>query len=516
MKSTGFKIFLLICLLLGFSALAPPSFSQTEPRLDLTRELARLDRKLAEAIELVSAFDNPEARNFLQEAKRHRDQAASRIQNNMPILARLDIRAAFALIDQAVKVAMSAPLQRMRSQLEELMRRAEHEVIGSGNREAERLLQRAKRVQADAELALRALLARKAVEGFRLAISLAQNALALVKGRQPHSGPEAVENARQQLEVLKTRAHEAVKTSQNANAKAIYNQAVNQALSAETSLRNGNPVMALQLYHGATRLLLRAIDLAGGNTESALGQLQNEHALLQELIASAEKDLAKRSDSRATMLINRARLLLDEARQALDRKSEKEAEWRLTLARNFVTKAMRAEAPGGAIFESRLEEELAQLVEDIKDLDQRALEQRNDEIRDLVALARTAAGRVERALALGRQRLALQGLLAAQRFLATAETMLGKSSRQEINKDEAAQKLDQLDVALQEASESVTASNNAVAMEMIEQVREIRDRAREAFAGGRLRVASESAAVAMEMLRTVQRINTLEDKVQNE
>jgi tetratricopeptide (TPR) repeat protein len=475
-----------------------------------------LDRQLAEAFELVSAFDNAQARSFLQEAKRHRDQAAARIQNNMPVLARVDIRAAFALIEQAVKVAMSAPLQRMRSHLEELMRRAEHEVIGSGNREAERLLQRAKRVQADAELALRALLARKAVEGFRLATSLAQNALELVKGRQPHSGPEAVENARQQLEVLKTRAREAVETSQNANAKAIYNQAANQALSAETSLRNGNPAMALQLYQGATRLFLRAIDLAGGNTESALGQLQNEHALLRELVASAESDLSKRGDSRAIMLINRARLLLDEARQALDRKSGKEAEWRLTLARNFVTKAMRAEAPGGAVFESRLEEELAQLLEDSKEIDQRALEQRNDEVRDLTALARGAAGRIERALALGRQRLALQGLLAAQRFLAIAETMLGKSSRQEINRDEVARTLDQLDAALQEASESAAAANNTMAMEMMEQVREIRDRAREAFAGGRLRVAGESADVAMEMLRTAQRVNTLQDKTQNE
>jgi hypothetical protein len=469
-------------------------------------DLAKLDRQLAEAAELLASFPNSQARDILLQAKQLRDQAAANIQNNRLIQARLQIRTALQYIDQALKLALDAPAQRLKSQLEELMRQAEIEVIGSGNREAEQLLQQAKKSQASAEQAWNAGNSRRAVDFYRLATNFAQKALELVRANQHNTGGlSTADNGRQQFENLAARAREAIEITQNGAARAIYDQAMKQAQTAELYVRSGRAGMAIRLYSGAIRLLLRAIDLAGGMT-NASNRLESELTLLEDLVGSAEKQLEGKNDARATMLIGRARLLLAEARSALDRKDDQEAGWRLVLARSFVSKAMRS-GIGGA-FESRLEEELAQLMADLKELEQRAAERGNNDALEIAALARLAAGKAERAFANGRPRVSLQALLASQRFLAFAESLLSSTTAQELSRTEISQKLDRLDASLQEVSQSAAASNNEVAMDLVNQVIEIRDRSREALNRGRLRVASETIDVAMEMLRTALKAST--------
>jgi hypothetical protein len=493
-----------------------PVQAQDPIRQQIARELANLDRQISEASDLLAAFPNDRANELLQKAKQLREQAATNIFNGRLLQARLDIRAATSYIEQAVKLALGVPVQRLKSQLEELMRRAESEVIGSGNREAEQLLQQAKKAQASAEESLNAGQFRRAVDFFRLAIGLAQKALELVKGGHHDTRPDAAENERQQFENLAARAREAIETTHNAAARAIYEQAIKQARNAELAMRNGKPVMAMQLYAGAMRLLLRAIDLATAGTMTSRNRLESEMRLLEDLIDSAQKQLEGQNDARTMKLISRARLVLAEARRALDQKNEQEAEWRLALARSFVSKAMRAGTSGAGALESRLEEELAQLSEDVKEIEQRAREQENNDALEMAALARLASGKAERAFAAGRPRVALQALLAAQRFLAFAETLLGKTPEQRIDRNEVSQKLDRLDASLQEVSQSAAASNNEVAMDLVNQAVEIRDRAREAFNRARLRVANESIDVAMEMLRTALKASTSESNRRNE
>jgi hypothetical protein len=499
---------IITCLLVSCAALGPPgrpALGQGQGRDYIDSQLKRLDRQIAFASQVVASFANANAADLLRQARQHRSQARSLLDENRPLMALAEINEGLRLAEMAVKAALESTLQRLRSQLEEKMRRAEIEVIGSGNRQAEQLLQRAKKKQSDAELALRAMAYLEAIQHLRLAIDLVDQSLKAVKGNRLNTA--SAEDERKQFENLAARAREAVEAGANASARAIYEQAMKQARTAEEALRNGNTAMALQLYYGATRLLLRAIDLAGPNPVTSTSRLESELALLQDLIHSAEKQIDATSDSRGAMLIGRARVLAEEARRALERKNEPEAEWRLTLARRFVSKAMRAEARGSKIFESRLDDELAQLGEDLKELDQRAREQENSDALELVALARLAAGKAERASEKGRPRVALQAVLAAQRFLANAETMLSKSGSRDLDRNEVSQKLERLDASLQEVSQTVSASGNEVALELLRQVTEIRDSAREAYNRGRLRVANESAGVALEMLQTVVKIS---------
>jgi len=508
MKKTITKI--LPCLLIVLTIVALPTAGRAQT--SVLDDLAKLRMRLAEAERVVAAFPNAAAAALLREAQQHHRQAVQFLANRMPEAASREIDEGIKLAEEAIRIAIESALQRIRTQLQERMRRADHEVIGSGYALAEQLLQQAKKTQAEAERLLRERRYLIAVEKFKQALQQVEQALRVVHGHRLNTAPAAADNERKQFENLATRAREAVEASRNAAAKAIYEQAVKQGRSAEISVRNGRPVIARRLYYGATRLLLRAIDLANAGGANVNNRLESELALLLDLIHSLERQLEGQSDSRAAMLIGRAKLLLNEAREALERKNEQEAAWRLNLARSLVSRAMRSEPGGAKALEPRLEEELAQLNEDIKEIEQRAREQRNEDAVDLLALARQAAGKAERALAVGRQRLALQALLAAQRFLTNAETMLSKGASQEIDRNEVSQKIDRLNASLQEVSQSAEVSKNEMAMELVRQIMEIRDRAQGAFNRGRLRVANESVAVATEMLQSALRMSTAEDK----
>jgi len=495
---------ILYCLLATVMAVAQivPAHAQEPGRQQILREQANLEKLLAEATELLVAFPNTQANDLIQKAKQLRDQAATHLANGRILQARLDIRAAMQYVEQALKLALASPVQRLKLQLEDLMRRADYEVIGSGNRDAEQLLQQGKKAQASAELAMVNGSFRRAVDYFRLAIGFVNRALNAVKGNLSSAGPDEAESVRQQFENLAARARETLDAKPNAAAQAIYDQALKQARDAESALSNGRKVAARQLFAGAVRLLLRSIDLAGAGTMNPKNRLEGELSLLTDLIASTENQLEEQNDARGMMLVGRARLLVDDARRALARGNEPEAEWRLGLARSFVSKAMRGKIGDKEAFESRLEEELAQLHEDVNDLEHRAADQKNQDALEIAGLARLTASKADRAFANGRPRIALQALLATQRFLALAETLLGKAAGQELSRNEVSQKLDRLEVSLQDASESVNASGSEVAVDLVKQVMEIRDRAREALNRGRLRVASESIDVATEMLRT--------------
>jgi hypothetical protein len=172
------------------------------------------------------------------------------------------------------------------------MRRAEQNVSDSRNRQAERLINQAKKMQAEAEGAALQRNICLATSGYEHANNSLREALKLVEGplRTPEASLEVTINReKERYENLETRAREAIETGKNASAALVFAQAQKQGRAAEEAWRKGQVALAQQLYRGATRLLLRAIDLAlAGKKDQEFGR--NETALLQELIQAAEQD----------------------------------------------------------------------------------------------------------------------------------------------------------------------------------------------------------------------------------
>jgi len=429
-------------------------------------------------------------------------------------------------VELAIKRAAEAllnSLSRHRANFEELVRRAEQIVIGSGNRQAERrvhrALQQARKIQIDAERA--ALTGNpcnllNAVNAYGRAINLLTEALRLVEGSRPtpEVTPETtITREKERFENIATRAREAVETNKSSAARAVFEQAQKQARAAEEAFRKGELVLAQQLYRGAARLLLRAIDLAmAGQKLQDYGR--NEVALLQDLIQTAEQETTDGMTPREALLLERARALAGEAEAAIDRKQAQEAKWRIELARNLVDKVRRKAGSGAGTpenMEQRYEEVLQELARDIEDVRAKAREANHSEALQLVELAATAYRAAENAgqqsqpaRPLRKLRLAFQLIRTAQYFLLRAETLLRESSPTAVvnapTRSAVEQQILQLENSIQALRQETQQDDPESCQAVAVQALEMSKRARAALERGETRVAFAIIEVAKDLI----------------
>jgi hypothetical protein len=497
-------ILLLLSVFCFFSTTTPAWAQRDALETRVKNGLQDLKEAIAKAKEIIATVDNRQARDFLANAETALHEAETKYNRALTLndiqLRELLLKEALAslmigkgFVERALKLALEVPLTRLRTRLDELMRRAEQSVLSQNNREAQRLVYQARKTQLDAE---RVLMRdpRRAFELYQIAIALVEKALSLVEGRN---------REKENYENLEKRASEAVETSKKSAAFSVFQQAQKQARTAEESLRKGEIVLAQQLYRGATRLLLRAMDLAmAGRKAQDYGR--NEAALLQDLIGMAEQELQENSDPRASLFLTRARVLVREAEAALERQQPLEAKWRLELARNFVGKAMRKVEIGALNKENlsqRYAEALQELSRDIAEVGSRAREANNPEATALVELAVEAYKAAENAGRQNRLIVGFQLLRMAQHLLLRAETMLRESPVASGSAAPAREAVLQRLTQVENAAKEISSATDPEACQTVRaQALEMIVRSRAELERGQIRLALAIAEVATDLL----------------
>ena len=516
-RSRGDVILWLIATCVFVTAL--PVLAQTDPTETRVKAgLQELKDAILKAKETVARVGHREAQDFLSKAEELAKEAEAKYAHALTMndnrLRGLLLKEALAnivlgkaYVERAVKLVLDFPLNRLRNTLQELMRRAEQVVLNSNHSEAKRLVFQARKTQLDAErAAMRDPLL--AVTLYQRAITFATKAINLVEGRKPSDTNSGINRERERYENLKKRALEAIDANKNNAAQLVFEQAEKQARTAEDSFRKGEIAVAQQLYNGATRLLLRAIDLAMvGRKGQDYGR--NEVMLLQDLIQTAEQETWENADPRAGLFLARARVLVREAEAAIERQQPAEAKWRIELARNFVDKAMRKVDRGAAKAENlaqRYNDALLELARDIEELNARAREANRPEATQLLELATNALKAAENAGRQNRLVMGFQLIRMAQHLLLRAETMLRDSSSGNAanmpTRETVLQRFAQIENALQEIS---TAGDAASCETVRAQALEMLKRSREALERGQLRLALINAEVANDMIENCAR-----------
>lgn len=492
--------------LLLISSLAGAAFAQAE--LGLRSELERLKALLATAAEVVQAFGGEEARKLLVEAEMQRQNAEQAFGERRWREAKARMLEARRLAEAAMELALRVPVQLLRTQLDELMRRAESEVIGSGNREAERLVQEARKNQQLGERALQDRSVR-GVEQYRLAIALLERALRLVHGSAVASPPgERAERARQYLAELAQRAQEGLQQCRRPMARQVYEQGLKQSRLADEAFRRGEYLRAEKFFNGATRLFLRVIDLCPAATAvSESDRLRRELNKLHEALATAEGgSVTMSSRPGAAVLLDQARKLSREAEEALTQQRYHQAARFIESGRNLIALATHSGNLPATDFVKQCEAELAQLHNDGEIAAAEVEASSNDEARSLLELARRATATAERICQ--RPQHTLRSAAAfrlmvrvAEKFLLQAETLLQSTSAAAPNQETLRQRLQELEATLHEVSSNLQGDESGFAQILVEQATAMRRRAQTAYDAGQLYVARETAALAFELLR---------------
>ncbi len=481
-----------------------PASAQT--LVDLTRALTRLDRDLARAQELVTSFNNDRAIRLVQQAQQLRDEAANLIHKDRPTRrdrteAAAKIKLAQARLMAAAQLALDGPVRRLRSRLEELLRKADETVPHSRNREAQRTLNEAKKNRDSGERAATAASADKAAEHFRVGITLAERAIQL-SARSVDTIIDHLREEKRKFEVLRDHTRQLIDQHGNRQAELIFQQALRTYESAETTFRNGNVDLTKTLLNQASLLLLRATDLARsdspGHTDQPSSVLFRVHELLQET-----RDRVRASQSPAAKrILERASRFVMDAEAAAKAGNTQLVMTKLELAENMIRRANRlAAAQSRRPFNKKVLREIENTRSDIAAVRQNMHADTPRDAGTLLRMSEFALQRAEQASAAGFSRVALEAVLAAQRFLSRAEQVTSDDGAGRQTRAQTEVRLKQLETALVDAESRVVESMENWSLQLLQSARAIKRLAEDSFRKGDYRAANEGIQVSFELLR---------------
>jgi len=493
----------LVCFLTTIVAL--PVVAQT--RGDLAKQIQRLDRDLERARELVNSFDNRRALELVNQAIQLRTEAVRLLEKNSPTKRDLTeaaarIKMARAKLITAAKLTLDGPVRRLRSELEELLIRADDLVGRSANREAQRTLNEAKKNRNSAERAASSMQIEKAVEHFRVAVTLGKRSIQLASG-SGNADIDKLREERRKFENLQDRALELLTLHPNDRAEQVYRQAVNSSKSAENAFHNGDIDLARRLLNQSVLLMLRAIDLSHGDARSvSIDRVDAALFQVKDLLERSRELIAASGRPRAKVLLERARRFIQDAEIAARSGRGNEALTKIELARNMLRRAERLSGAGvPRQFVRKVTDEISKTKIDI--VAARA-SLGTDAPRDadrLIRMAEWTLRRAEKAAASGFRRLALEAVLASQRFLARADQLSKRQSGGVASKEQTQVRLGQLDAAISETEQNLNGATGEWNRQLLQSAKDIRKLAKDSFNQGNYRAANEAVQVSLELLR---------------
>ncbi len=490
MREKTMKNIMVIILLLIFSGM---SFAQVKPIKGGEKALRQLDQQLKIARELLRTFPNKEAENLIRKAETLRTEVISLYARRRFNKAAAKLMAAMNLANKAINLLSRIPMERILQQVEELIRRAEQIVPGSGSKEAERLLRDARKNKNLAIRAFRANQYQKAMEQLRVAKFLVERSLSLVEGPKGNI-QERLQVEKARLDELWQRAKELTASCNNPRADRLINQAKRQFQSILQAVNRGDTKLALTLYYNTSRLLLRAIDLCEGRDLSLQDQAREEIEMLSGLIMKARERIGAADTPKNKLILDKAIQLQRQAQRSFEEGKYNIALRRVSLARSLINR-LWIKAPGLSV-EDRARQELSRLRADI-DKWNKARVRQSASAKPLLRAARQSARDAELYLTRGRVLLALESILAGNRFISLLETTL--TEKKSVSRQSVEENLARLrDEIARRASMSET---NPRSKELIEAAQKFAGRAERALRRNENELAAEYTQIGFDLVR---------------
>ena len=469
--------------------------AQTQLQPQLTSSVNRVEEQIKLAQNLVQAFPNKQAITYINQAKRLvREATNSPVDKSNAAMKQQQLSMAHKYAQQAVNLLSTIPAKRIRNDVEELIRQAEQIVPGKLNKNAERLLNRAKSNQQQANQALTNGDYLKATEHLRIAQFLVERSMTLVSDQKGNINEQLLIEKNRFNDLLQ-KARRSVATCQNPNAKKLLSEANKQRRNIAQAANNRNYKFALNLYYNASRLLLRAIEICQGRRIPQVEIALEELELFKDTLSSVQQNADKTQTAKQKMILRRAENLHEQARQSYQKRHYTITIRKLQIANNILRRIFDEEP--SQTLANRAGNELSRLkfeIEKIED-NNNFLSKRGHKA--LLRAAKKSVADAERFLKLGRIRLALDSILAGNRFL----TALESRQRREANISEQDLKI-RLD-RLNEEIEQINENQGERDQEIISAAQKMLSRANEAAENGHFELANEYIKTGFDLVGKV-------------
>ena len=471
--------------LVVFCLLFSAAYSQNNSHGGEAR-LQQLDSQIKLAQDLLSQFPNEQAKDLLALVVKARTDIQLLFESRRNALANAQLLVAFSLVQKVIDQLSQNPLKRIQEEVNELLQNTEQALVGKrNNKAAERLLQDAKNNIKNGNNSFERGRILMAVENYRVAKFLLERCLGLV-GDGKLDIFEPLRNEKERYEELLQRAEDVVATCDNQQAAKLLLEAQKQDQAIRRAVNQGNGKLALNLYYSTTRLLLRAIDMCQGFSMPAKDQALEDIEMLRNLYETA---LEENGSGRSKVILNKVLNLQNQAQSAINRGNFLLAQRRIDLARNLLG---RLWSDGSEVNkQERAFQELEQLLFDIQKYQERINQDSSPKNKNLLKAAQASANDARRFLKRNWTNVALQSILAGNRFLSALDSSQGGNNL--ISKEN-------IEIEIERLSEKISSIQEDGSKERIRAARQMLDKAVQALNNNDIEIASEYVRLGNNLL----------------
>ena len=389
-------------------------------------------------------------------------------------------------------------IKQMCERLDRLLQRAEKKVETSENQKAANMLDLANRQRDNAVNAVHRQEYRVTLTHFRLARYFAQRAIFLIDGKN-RPMMERLREERTQYRELFVATREAVDRSNNKLALRAFNQAKRKIVMAQRAFRRGTFRVAINHYRESTRLLLRALSLAGAQSQSHAEQARLSIQRVDELLASTKRIVVTKGNEEALNELKDANVLQDQAKEKIAVGEYGEAIAQSERAREIIARVAGNAVKTPQDLASRVRLEIRRLQNSIKNYDFEITSQDLGEADAVRMEVYKMVQFAEKALNRNQNNVALQLVLTANKLLLASEQIESQAPTSLLETDIQAQ-LQALDNLIIQINTDLDFDDEE-AMQLYNYAKSVRMDAAEALSDGHLQMAQQLIRVSTELCR---------------
>ena len=309
--------------------------------LRIVRDFNELKIYLTKIWVVVQKFDNQRANDLMVQSKHELDIAEDLIYNARKyVLARVHMLKARSLGNQAAKIVLSQPINRLKKQLDDIINQAEITIAKRYSDEARYLIRQAKKFRKLAYDALAAGRTNKAQEFYRIAFYFADKSLNLAN-RDIKDSDIQIAELKSNIDLLINQVEKIISSDKRNRFNNLLNEAKKHYADAIHLFETGRIDLAQKRFRLIEKLLYRIIDQVDRSSLNQKDRIENDLYSMQAFLEALEADARENQNQRVKLFLNRANNQYSEATKAYNSGKFELAKNKLNLSQRFASKAMQ-------------------------------------------------------------------------------------------------------------------------------------------------------------------------------
>lgn len=409
----------------------------------ISRDFNELKAYLLKIWVVVQRFDNVQAHQLMAQAKEELDLAEDLIFNQRKyVFARVHMVKARSLANQAAKIVLNQPVNRLKKQLDDLIIKAEQLYSNKRSEEGLYLLNQAKKYRRLAYDALSDGTLNKAQEFYRIAFYFADKSLNFANRKNIDKDTQIFE-LKSNIDLLFIQI-EQLNINDNSNQlNSMINEARKHYAEALNLIETDRIDLALKRMRLIEKLLNRIIDQADRTSVNQKERIEKNLYSLRALLDALEANAMDNSNKRIQVFINRAKKQFADANTAYESGNFELAKNKINLCQRLASKALQ-------LTKNSSEQDIYDLelqLEDNKQLlkfQQTKVESSNDKsLKRMFIQAEKLTNKAAQLNDQNQKKLAIQNLQLATRLMNQIQRRLKFSANEDnLSKNEIKSKMD--------------------------------------------------------------------------